>query len=748
MNFRLLATFALVCLTCCSRSEERKNVVLVSVDTLRADHLSCYGGEVPATPHFDRIAKEGVLFERVSTVAPMTLPAHATLLTGASPLKHLVHDNAGFRLREDIPTLASTLKGAGYRTGGFVGSFVLDRRFGLARGFDLYSDEMPDPAGGGLPERRGEEVLGAATRWMSAESDQPFFAFLHFFDPHRPYAPPAPFDPGGGDEASRYRAEVLYVDSLIGRLLDWLDEADLADRTLLVVTADHGESLGEHGEDTHGFFVYESTIRVPLLVRGPNLPAGRRVGHLVRLLDVTPTVLELVGVDRPKEIDGVGLFSPGGDVRALDLEAYAEAFVPRLYYGWSELQSWRRGGLKFIRAPRSELYDLDADPAETRNLIEESPEVALGLRREIERATRGMSVDPEPVDERTRASLRALGYLGGAQREPPSSERVDPKDRVPIYNEILALSLVSRPGLAELARVEAVLESEPRSPRALGIYGRFLLELGRARDAERAYRRLLDAQPDGFDGHYGLGRALMALDENDAARASLEKAREVDSENAGVYVTLAALSKEEGNSKAAEENLRRALALAPDRRLYQQLADLLMAEGRGEELSRVASEWRGPGAEAASLYARGQLLASRGDDAGALLVLERAFALAPGDDDVEQALANTLSRVGRLEEAMGHYRSILARSPCYLGALTNLGAAHERIGKLDEGIRFYQAAIRCDARYANAYRNLGAALARKGELRRALAILHQARELAPDDRELAAAVAELERMAR
>ncbi|MGH9333223.1 MAG: sulfatase-like hydrolase/transferase [Vicinamibacteria bacterium] len=701
-------------LACCSRSPSPKHLVLVSVDTLRADHLSCYGASSLATPSFDRIAREGVLFENVSTVAPTTLPAHASLFTAVSPLEHRVHDNVGFRLREDLPTLASILKEKGYRTGGFVGSFVLDERFGIGRGFDLYSDEMPGKSPG-LPERAGGEVLSEAMSWMEERRDQSFFAFLHFFDPHRPYDPPEAFEPGTQDPLARYRGEVLYVDSLIGRLLAFLEERDLLDSTLVVVTADHGESLGEHGEDTHGFFLYQSTMRVPLLIRGPAVPRGGRVEALARTTDIAPTVLEVLGIEAPAGFEGVSFLSRAGEIRSPEVEAYAETFLPRLHFGWSELRSLRRGDWKLVLAPRSELYDLAADPEESRNVLSEKEEIALDLRTRLEGMKGLAPVRPDPVDARSLASLRALGYLGGSTPPAAGEELPDPQEKVALYNEILELSVIEDPGNKDLARLAAVLEREPRNPRALAIHGDFLLGLDRARDAKTAFELLLEIQSDNFDGRYGLGLALVAMGENDAARPHLEKARELDPSSGAVLGALAALEKAEGNVEVAEKRLREAIALEPNASLYQ---DLALA------------------------------LAARGNDAGALIELERAARLAPEDDDVEQALANSLSRLGRMEEAMLHYQAILRRSPCYLGALTNLGAAYERAGKAEEAVRSYEDAIRCDSGYANAYRNLGAALARKGDLKRALEVLREAKRLAPEDGELGDAIAELESILR
>ncbi|HSF19877.1 MAG TPA: sulfatase-like hydrolase/transferase [Vicinamibacteria bacterium] len=737
----------LVALVGCSMGRERpSNLILVSVDTLRADHLSCYGSALVSTPAIDRVAREGIVFENATTVAPTTLPAHASLLTGVTPLQHWVHDNVGFRLRDDIPTLASTLKDAGFRTGGFVGSFVLDRRFGLGRGFDVYSEEIPETESG-LRERRGEEVLDEALSWIGA-GDEPFFAFVHFFDPHRPYDPPAPFHPGTEDPQARYRGEVVYVDSLVGQLLAFLDSNGLSDSTVVAVTADHGESLGEHGEDTHGLFLYQSTLHVPLLLRGPSIPEGKRVRELVRIVDVVPTVLEALSVEAPSGLEGVSFLSASGEARIQDVEAYAETFVPRLHFGWSELTSLRRGNWKFVLAPRAELYDLDSDPEETRNLVESEASVVQEMEDELGRLKGAEDVRAGPVDERTLGSLRALGYLAGegaASSRVAAAELADPKDRVDVYREILEVSVVREPSPELVERLEAVLKLDPRNPRALQLGGSLLLDLGRPKEAFEWFARMGD---ESFEGVFGQGRALLELGDHGNAKDRFERARKIDPSAASVSSRLASIAKAEGDLEGYERSLREAIELEPNASRYRALADFLLSSGREAELVSLTREWIGPDAAAASAYARGQLLVSQENFEGALVELDRALGLSPDDDEIELALANTLSRLGRFEEALTRYRSILARTPCYSGALLNAGAGYERLGRVEEAIRSYETAIRCDSSYASAYRNLGAALARKGELRRALDALRKARELMPDDREVAAAVLELESLLR
>ncbi|HJS74183.1 MAG TPA: tetratricopeptide repeat protein, partial [Vicinamibacteria bacterium] len=564
-------------------------------------------------------------------------------------------------------------------------------------------------------------------------------------DPHRPYDPPPPFE-------RSYAGEVSYVDSLLQRLLSFLDEAGLAPSTVLVVTADHGESLGEHGEDTHGFFLYQSTLHVPLLMRAPAIPAGERSKALIRTIDVAPTLLEILDLEAPSSFEGVSFVSAKGESRWPVVEAISETFVPRLHYGWSELRSLRRNNWKLVEAPRSELYDLDADPREERNRIADEDTVARGLRARLDELPRPESIRPESLDPGTLASLRALGYLGGSSEAPAPEQSFadlpDPKDRLEVYRVLNELTAVSTPTEADVERLARVLEREPRSAKAMSMYGNFLLDLRRSREARESFERLLEIDPDSFDGLYGLGRALANLGKAEAALETLEKALTLDPRSVGIYSRLAEIETTRGNLESAERWLTTGIERAPSGLLYRELADLLLASGRGAEISKIADGWKGPGADAARSYARAALLDSQGNTEGALAELARALALAPHDDNLEQAFANGLSRAGRFEEAMAHYQAILARTPCYLGALTNLGAAHERRGNVEEGIRAYERAIQCDSTYVNAYRNLGAALARKGDLGRALEALRKARTLAPGDAELDAAIAELERLTR
>jgi choline-sulfatase len=416
------------------------NVIVITLDTTRADRLTPYGFMDASMPALERLAREGVVFDQATSVAPLTLPAHASLFTGLFPPAHGVRDNGDAALAASHTTLAEILRGQGFCTGAFVSSVVLDPDRGLAQGFGQYLG-VPRPADGTAArgQRRGDEVIGDAIKWLDDAGACPLFLWAHLYDPHRPYEPPEPFRARHFDP---YVGEIAFADSQIGGLLDALEHRQLLERTLVLVAGDHGESLGEHGEEDHGIFVYESVLRVPLIIRLPRIGrdrqvAPRRIGDVVRLVDVMPTVLDLLGIPEPP-MDGVSLLGRmRGTQGPLDLEAYAESMYPARF-GWSPLKTLRDGRFKMIDAPRAELYDLERDPFETRNILEERRTLAQAMQRRLDflagpgaASADAVSATELPADARER--LQALGYVGSAAvvNEPRTGGRPDPKDCMP-----------------------------------------------------------------------------------------------------------------------------------------------------------------------------------------------------------------------------------------------------------------------------------------------------------------------------
>ncbi|MEE9607727.1 MAG: sulfatase-like hydrolase/transferase, partial [Myxococcota bacterium] len=495
------------------------NVLLVTLDTTRWDHLGCYGDEAARTPALDGLARRGVLFENAVAQAPITLPSHASIMTGKYPPAHGVRGNARYALPARHRTLAEILAEHGYQTAAVVGSFVLDRRYGLAQGFARYEDDreaMQQRTGSGDAARPGSDVSRAALD-LAARFDRaaPYFLWVHYFDPHAPYAPPrevaASFD---STETGRYRAEIAAMDAAIGELLDGLEARDLLDRTLVVVVGDHGEGIaGPHAERSHGLFLYADTMRIPLIWSAPGgLAEGRRVERLARQVDVLPTLLDLLGLDPAAGIDGASLRgSLEGVAEAPDpgVVSYGESLLGWDSYGWAPVYQVRTAEWKFIEAPTPELYRLAVDPREATNVADEFPNVVEQLRGELRRvreAQGGSALVPGLVQGEDVERLEALGYVASARELPasldPASLR-DPKDGLALsrmLEEARALAQTGevRPAIAVL---EGLLAQDPDNPAAVREMSRFQGEIGEAGQAEAWLTRLVALRPDDPDAH-------------------------------------------------------------------------------------------------------------------------------------------------------------------------------------------------------------------------------------------------------
>lgn len=520
------------------------NLLLVTLDTTRADRLGCYGHEGARTPALDGLAARGLRFTEAVTPVPMTLPAHTSLMTGLDPPQHGVRGNGDFRLGEGIPTLAERLAAGGYRTAAFVSSFVLDPRFGLDRGFATYDARLEATraaAFGQQNERGAAATTDAALAWLGGrEEAAPFFLWVHYFDPHDPYAPPEPF--ASDFREHPYDGEIAYVDAQVARLLAALAASGDDRRTLIVAAGDHGESLGEHGELYHSRTLYEEAVRVPLLVAAPGLvaPGGVVDGAVVSLVDVAPTVLALLGAKGLGETAGRSLLAPGAPERAV----YLETLNTYLDNGWAPLYGLRRSDLKYIRAPRPELYDLAHDPGESRNLLPGAEERAAPLAARLEGLLAGQpgiaqvaAAAEAGSDPEIRRRLEALGYLSGAGGGPAvgEGELADPKDRLPDLARLLeARRRIAGGDAEEAARIARDLVTRsPRDRSALQLLGEAYALLGRPEQAERALRRHLELGP-AVGATTLLAQVVMQQGRLEEAAALLDRAAELDPEHGAV----------------------------------------------------------------------------------------------------------------------------------------------------------------------------------------------------------------------
>ncbi len=494
-----------------------RHLVLVTIDTLRADRLGVYGATAVPTPHLDRIAGEGVRALDATAHVPITRPSHASLMTGLYPAEHGLRDNISLPLARSVPTLAEVLSGQGFTTAAFVSSFVLARQSGLDRGFAHYDDTF-DTSGGDAAlflnsvQRRGDETLTRLEQWLDARpadvQAMPTALWVHLYDPHDPYEPPEPY---ASQFAGRpYDGEVAWTDALIGRLRALLERRGLWQEALVVITADHGEAFGEHGETGHGYFAYETTLRVPFIARGPGLPAGTTVPGTVRAIDVMPTMLDLLGTPAPA-VTGVSLAAAFRGGVAPPTPTYAESLTPLVHYQWSDLRVWREGPWKYILAPRPELYDLAADPGETTNRAAAEPARARALRAALERmlraereratAAEAPGAAAAALSADTLQKLGALGYVSPGAASGSLAQGADPKDKI---EEFSTLNGLMRDGLTLLragrfadsaARLTALKDAGGNSFQVHFYLGRALVGLGRGRDAEAAFAQAAALMP-------------------------------------------------------------------------------------------------------------------------------------------------------------------------------------------------------------------------------------------------------------
>jgi len=560
-DLRVLALCAtLSCLSGCSTTtrQERpgradsaarpiRNALLITVDTLRADRLECYGYRKVKTPVMNRLAEEGVLFQQTISQAPLTLPSHCSILTGLNPRSTGVRDQAGYSLSPAHTTLAELFKAGGYETAAFVGASVLNSVGGLAQGFDVYSD-LTSVAGKtteGETERRGDAVITEALQWMLASGRKPFFVWIHLFDPHTPYSPPEPYR---SEYASHpHDGEVAYVDSPLGNLFTALQGQGLDRNTVVLLTSDHGESLGEHGEQAHGYFLYDATLRVPLILKDPQSPVKKRVvADQVRTIDIVPTLADLFNLAKPVHLDGQSLLPLlHGQAESAPRAAFSETYFPFHHFTWSPLYSIRTRDFKYIQAPRPEFYDLSKDPNEVANTFAETAALATPLAERLGReyllaGDGSLAAAPDStssVTTATEAQLKSLGYLGaarsGSKRGPVDySTLPDPKDKLRLYN------------LLEEALHDA--------------------EAGRTRDSNRKLLQILSQDARIVDAHLNLGVNYAQAGDNAKSINAFRQVLQLDDRNVVATYNLALCHAKLKMWQDAAEGFRRTILLAPE----------------------------------------------------------------------------------------------------------------------------------------------------------------------------------------
>jgi arylsulfatase A-like enzyme/Tfp pilus assembly protein PilF len=664
------------------------NVLLITLDTTRADRLGSYGHAGAKTPRLDALAGEGIRFARAYAPAPLTLPAHATILSGLYPAAHGVRNN-GRELDPKVRTLAEILKGHGFATAAFVSSFSVDSRFGLGRGFDVYEDtfQAASPLKGANSERRAEETFALFSRWFDGASQGRFFAWVHYYDPHLPYDPPSPYKEEFGDRP--YDGEIAYMDRFVGAVLDRLEEKGVAGRTLVVVAGDHGEGFGDKVETGHGIFLYEETVRVPFIVRSPGaFPRPRTVGSAVRLVDVAPTVLATLGLaGEASAMQGRDLTPWMRGKADGDLDALVETFYPRENFGWSELVGLISGPWKLIQAPRPELYDLVSDPGERRDLAAASADKAAGMARKLEQELLRLSSPagaggPAADSAEVRERLRSLGYVSFAPAKGEAAP-ADPKDKIGLLKNIQQAQIYE-------AREEFA-------------------------EAERAYREVVRTIPDSPESYVNLALVQARQNGFDRAIETLKEGVERIPDSDVLLVRLGHTYLVGGKPREALETMAKVLVLYPD-----SLDALTVSAGVLDATGRKG--------EAREFY-------------------RRALEVEPESRHLRLSYAANLASTGSLKEAIGIYESLIADFPGEQVFYQYAGIASSYLGEYDRAVGFLRRAVDIAPTPTGLF-NLAVAYEKSGDLKNAVATFRIYLERYPNEKEneRRAAQAELENL--
>ena len=669
-----LLLLMLMALVGCDRGPAHPNVVIITFDTTRADHLGTYGFGLAHTPTIDRLAAEGVRFDDAISTAPITAVSHSTIMTGLLPPAHGVRDNGSFALGDDAVTLAERFKTAGYETRAYISAIVLNRRYHLDQGFDVYDDDLwgeDEPKLFMIRERPAAETIDRVLGWYSQRQQQkdakPFFLWVHLFDPHEPRRPPAW---ATAVSPTSYDASIAYADRELGRLVEALRTAGELDNTVFVFTADHGESLGEHGEKTHAIFVYRATTRVPLIVRYPSrLPAGKPYAGPVRNVDIAATVLNLAHVPGAEKTQGTDLAPLSrGDVAPPDLPQYSESELAELGFGMAPLFAIRKGGYTFIRAPKPELYDLKADPNELHNLYGE-PQYqtkADALDVELEKlfkdsAAHAIAAQSSPMSKETMEALQSLGYLQG-QSDRAAAGGMDPKDGISLYNQL------------EEARHDAQRRKWVR--------------------AEKQLKGILAQMPNHFSARSVLALVEFKRGKYAEARAQYLQLLAQDPKQFRLYGMLGQIALIEGNLDECERYNQEALRVAPQ--FVEAMGQLgLIAMVRGDE--QMAQQW-----------------------------YERALKIDPGFPTLHRRLADVFYSRGDFAAALKEYRSAYAHQPRDFRSLLQAAASARRAGDPPLAEQLLTEAVDKKPRSWIAHYNLACLMAAQGHADQAFKMLDEA----------------------
>ncbi len=698
-------------------AREQPGVLFIVVDTLRSDHLGCYGYDKIKTPHIDALARSGALFQNVISQAPLTFPSHCSFFTSTYPQFNKVRDNGSFKLDPSAVTLAEVMRDNGFATAAFVSTFVLDKKFGLDQGFQTYDDTVEKFRGTRVikfmdEERKADKVTDAAIAWLRENRDKKFFLWAHYYDPHTVYNPPDPYKETYKDNL--YDGEIAYADEQIGRLLAFLKELGLDRKTLIVLCSDHGESLGEHGENGHAVFIYDATIKVPLIFSYPGvIPEGKVIGGQVRLIDLMPTILDLLGIRKHKEIQGESLSRLMlENAQPLELSAYSESYYGKLNFNWEELVSLRAGRWKYIRSREPELYNITTDPGEFNNLASSRKDLVDTMDRELEEfLKKTASEDKEekpPIDEETRQKLMSLGYIQGqaaaVSPAPVSKEKVRIMQKLNLADRMANQDMIDK----AIVMYNEILSVDPDNFEAILHLGHCYRTQGKYDEAIRWYRKSASFKPENPESHNGLGNIYKTMGKAEEAFKEFSVAHALDPEDPAIINNIGWYYQQKAQFGQAMEQYRKVLAI--DDQIATTHANMGIIYRVGGQLDKAMEELNiAIKLDPQLAFAYSELcacVAIKGDLDGAIAYCDKAIELDPEGLDGYNNRGVCYERKGDFDKALESYFKAQKVAPWSPLVYINIGNVYTQQRQLEKAAQYYRKALEIDPQNQNAAEKL------------------------------------------
>ncbi len=696
-----------------NRSKLKKlNIILITIDTLRASHVSAYGLGKAYTPNMDKLASEGVLFKRCISQTPLTLPSHTTILSGTYPLYHKVRDNGGFIVPKKLKLVSERLKEKGFKTGAFIAAYVLHSKWGLNQGFDIYQDSFDmtkyKVISLGKIQKRADQVLKEAESWIIKNQNKQFFAWIHLYDPHTPYDPPSPFKEKCMGHP--YRGEVEYTDYELGLFFNFLKRRGLYGKTLIILTADHGESLGQHHEKTHGFFIYQPTVWVPLIIRAPFSFSKKKINSLVELVDITPTILDVVGIKKDKLLQGrslLNLMFAKKDGKKFNI-AYTETYYPRFHYGWSELKAIYYNNYKYVLAPKDELYKIDEDGREKRNLSLYKKRLKKKLKKILENFIKEKSLNSLSVIHKKNLSkeeikkLSALGYISTFVNTENKKILADPKDKVSIYNKLLKVKRLMAKKEYEQAieLVKEIIKNDKEIVDAYMVLGNLYYREKEFNKAMDSFYNVLKRKPDYNFAMINIVNCLIASMRFDEAEREIKKFLKKFPKDYTLYSELAKIYLLGNDYDKALKNFLKSLKFNPT---------------NAEAMNKIGE-----------IY----IIKNQFDKADNFL--KKAVKIAPTMKEVYYNMAQIKEKQKEYEEAINYYKKELENNPENFKATYNMAEDLRESGNTKEAIKYYEKTISINPKFNIPYFMIAKYLLNKKEnLERAIALCKKGVQIKP-----------------